>query len=586
MQEQRDNNINQLLLTLLRDHGYQAVNQTHAQATKAKSNSFWDSEGKGWGNWVCALGIAVSCITPLSSIAGFPVWLIGLALATGILFWRETNFNPLRSKFAEDLGFRDRKKHRFLENLSQLLKSKDINIEGDPQHAWKSVSAFIQEEEKYHTDKASALNHDETKKNRHKGKDTEYYIELIVGQLNTLLEPYDANINKEALEQRIQTTTDQTEADSHNPLHGNLKTNADTNEAVNVPVLSTRSDKRQRSLELNQKYGTHIRFIKSIVGAFGQLAAYGGNGIGCFVSGMTFAGFIASTLGVTTIPLSLTIATGIIFAVGGVVAYQSNTVPAIKKVAKDALYSSLDTGTAKKNAPLSYHILKALCILIAVSSSLIMGSAIGFFNYSFGIFLIGTIINPALLTSSSALVMLSGPTTTAGIILGATSGILVAIGTTCLFLSYITSGMLAKLDNWYNSEPSQPVAQSGAEKSLPVHIFHNALQALSILALVAVAVYSVNFFVLLPLPASLQTIASIGVFTAGTIVYTFQALSVTSAGLKNYGKYLGHAEGQKIEECTNGLRAVELQDSQINTLKQVSEKGKDTSLIQSANPKV
>ena len=552
-------NSSKLILTLLRDHGFQALSKKDAARINALSRTFFDFHGKGWGNWVAALGIAVSCITPLV-LGGFPYWVIGLAVLSGIVFWRETNFNPLRAKFAEEtlpgqqVPFRDKKANRFLQNLAAELKQTD-----DTQ-AVATINAFIENQAHYHKEKAKIAGLDEKKKNGHKAFATrDKYIDIIEAQLNTLLEG-EAEVQKEQLQTLLKT------------------------EASPEITDQDLSSKQQKSLRLNGKNAQSIHGTKTAVGVFGTLAAYAGNGMGCFVAGMNFAGFIASCFGITVLPMSLTLTVGLVFAIGGVVAYNSNTVPAIKKVAKDFLYTVLDNDKDEtKKRPTSYHLLRGLAILIAVSASLIMGTAIGFFNYSFGIFLVGVFMNPAVLSNATALLTLAGPTTTAGIVIGATSGILVALGTTCLFLRYITSGFLEKLDNWYeqadskqpssvsstqsSSEDASKLEEANAGKSQAVSIFHGILQAVLIATLVAVAVYSVNFFVLLPLPVSLQTMASIAVLAAGTIVYTFQALDVTTNGLKNYGSWLGDTQGQKIQEYANGLRAVELTDSEKGILK-------------------
>jgi hypothetical protein len=557
-----------LIIKLLREYGFQAVNREDARKINAASRTFFDLYGKGWGNWVAALGIAVSCITPLV-VGGFPYWAIGLAVLSGIVFWRETNFDPLRAKFAEETmnvvkgtptPIRDKKANRFLQNLAEELKQID---DTNDEEAVETIKAFIDKQVHYHNRKQEISNLDEKKQDGHKAfTDRDEYIHIIQAQLNTLLEN-EAEVQPEQLQALL------------------------TKDASSDIADQDLSSKQQKSLRLNKKNAQAIRGTKTAVGVFGNLAAYVGNGMGCFVAGMNFAGFVASCFGITVLPMSLTLTVGLVFAIGGVVAYKSNTVPAIKKVAKDFLYTVLDTSKDEtKKRPTSYHVLRGLAIAIAVSASLIMGTAIGFFNYSFGIFLVGVFMNPAVLSNATALITLAGPITTVGMIVGATSGILVTLGTTCLFLRYITSGILEKLDNWYaqadfkvDGEVSNPVhrneeltgeqpteavskAEAKAEKSLAVRILHGILQAVLIATLVAVAVYSVNFFVLLPLPVSLQTMASIAVLAAGSIVYTFQALNVTTNGLKNYGSWLGDAQGQKIQECAHGLRAVELAQSE------------------------
>lgn len=557
-------NSSELILTLLRDHGFQALNKKDAARINALSRTFFDLYGKGWGNWVAALGIAVSCITPLV-LGGFPYWVIGLAVLSGIVFWRETNFDPLRAKFAEEtlpghqVPLRDKKANRFLQNLAEELKQTD-----DAQ-AVETIKAFIDKQVHYHKEKAGIADLDEKKKAGHEAfADRNKYIDIIEAQLNTLLEG-KAVVQADRLQALLKTEEESTIVDED------------------------LSSKQQKSLRLNKQNAQSIRGTKTTVGVFGTLAAYAGNGMGCFVAGMNFAGFIASCFGITVLPMSLTLTVGLVFAIGGVVAYNSNTVPAIKKVAKDFLYTVLDKNKDEtKKRPTSYHVLRGLAILIAVSASLIMGTAIGFFNYSFGIFLVGVFMNPAVLSNATALLTLAGPTTTAGIVIGATSGILVALGTTCLFLRYITSGILEKLDNWYEQADSKATSQEAsteaprnteepkAGKSQAVSIFHGILQAVLIATLVAVAVYSVNFFVLLPLPVSLQTMASIAVLAAGTIVYTFQALNVTTNGLKNYGSWLGDAQGQKIQEYANGLRAVELTSSECKRVETELEQSTDS----------
>ena len=557
-------NSSELILTLLRDHGFQALSKKDAARINALSRTFFDLYGKGWGNWVAALGIAVSCITPLV-LGGFPYWVIGLAVLSGIVFWRETNFDPLRAKFAEEtlpghqVPFRDKKANRFLQNLAEELKQPGNE---SAEQALETIKTFIAKQTYYHTQKKDIAGLDEKKKAGHEAfAEDGKYIEIIEAQLNTLLEG-KAVVDPDQLQALLKT------------------------EGESRILDQGLSSKQQKSLRLNKQNAQSIRGTKTAVGVFGTLAAYVGNGMGCFVAGMNFAGFIASCFGITVLPMSLTLTVGLVFAIGGVVAYNSNTVPAIKKVAKDFLYTVLDKNKDEtKKRPTSYHVLRGLAILIAVSASLIMGTAIGFFNYSFGIFLVGVFMNPAVLSNATALLTLAGPTTTAGIVIGATSGILVALGTTCLFLRYITSGILEKLDNWYEQADSKATSQASTEatsgvspeqfndasrnteepkagKSQAVSIFHGILQAVLIATLVAVAVYSVNFFVLLPLPVSLQTMASIAVLAAGTIVYTFQALNVTTNGLKNYGSWLGDAQGQKIQEYANGLRAVELTSSE------------------------
>lgn len=524
-----------LAIDLLEKYDYQALNEKDAAIVKASSTTFFSR--KGWGNWLAALGIAVSCITPLF-LGGFPYWAISLAVLSGIVFWRETNYDPVRAGLAQetrddnDKPFRDKKKHVFLKTLSHALKKTSKQSE-----KLDKIKAAIRSAAAYHKNKAKALPEGK-KKERHTAlQESEYFIKVIAEQLRTLTGKI---IKEEKLREWLK--------DEH--------------------TESELSDKQKTSLELNTHHPKKIQYAKNATGWFATTAAVVGNGMGCFVAGMNFAGFVASCFGITTIPWAATLVIGSLFAIAGITSYQSNTVPAIKKVTKDSLYAILSKSKSEKDAvkkPISYHVLRILCISIAVSASLIMGSAIGFFNYSFGIFLVGLLLNPAALGNTTALLTLAAPTTTAGVILGATSGILVALGTTCLFLRYITTGFLDKLNSWYGFG-TESTSTDSPQKSTPIDVFHKTLQVLLMITLVAVAVYSVNFFVLLPLPAHLQTLASFAVITAGTIVYAFQALSVTSNGIKNYGSYLGDKAGQQARELERGFCHVQLSDEQIKSI--------------------
>ena len=536
------------LLDIYKSAPFQVISKGDVEKVKAARSFYADI---GWGNWVAALGIAAGSITPLMAI-GIPGWAIGAVLVIGTIFWRETNFEGVRGRISTQFAFknpgeetekvRDKKLHKFhalavdaLNDASNKGKSEDEQIE--------LLGKIINSEAGYHIQKQ------EMKK--HPGKKDNELQDSVVENIRKTLENSDIttndNLDINALLQEF------CELLSSNT--GKLHT-----DDFKIKVLKDRRQKQQRSLDHNSAHPNGIRNVKLISGQIAEIAASFGNGFGCFVAGLTTTGFLLGLVNVAFISPIVPLAMGALMAYAGYWAYKSNTVPAITGICKSFYYDYLDvtrptgtpTGTpAEKSKKAAWwrKPARSLLMVTGVISSICMGCAIGTFNYQFGIFLVAVYLNPALLTSTAALATLAGPTTLAGMVIGATSGILVAIGTTCLFLRYITEG----LTNLVAAE--DPGADGNQSKWTSKDIFDMCF-SLSVVALVTLfSVYSVKYYVVSSLPAALQQLGSIAVWLTGSIVYVCQAQSVVSNFLVNYGDWFGGKDVKNVRNCEHGFAA-------------------------------
>ena len=532
------------LLDIYKSAPFQVISKGDVEKVKAARSFYADI---GWGNWVAALGIAAGSITPLMAI-GIPGWAIGAVLVIGTIFWRETNFEGVRGRISTQFAFknpgeetekvRDKKLHKFhalavdaLNDASNKGKSEDEQIE--------LLGKIINSEAGYHIQKQEMKKHPGKKDNELQDSVVENIRKTLENSDITTNDNLDINVLLQEFRELLSSNT------------GKLHT-----DDFKIKVLKDRRQKQQRSLDHNSAHPNGIRNVKLISGQIAEIAASFGNGFGCFVAGLTTTGFLLGLVNVAFISPIVPLAMGALMAYAGYWAYKSNTVPAITGICKSFYYDYLDvtrpTGTpAEKSKKAAWwrKPARSLLMVTGVISSICMGCAIGTFNYQFGIFLVAVYLNPALLTSTAALATLAGPTTLAGMVIGATSGILVAIGTTCLFLRYITEG----LTNLVAAE--DPGADGNQSKWTSKDIFDMCF-SLSVVALVTLfSVYSVKYYVVSSLPAALQQLGSIAVWLTGSIVYVCQAQSVVSNFLVNYGDWFGGKDVKNVRNCEHGFAA-------------------------------
>ncbi|MBT4804191.1 MAG: hypothetical protein HON78_04255 [Legionellales bacterium] len=532
------------LIEIYKSAPFQVISKGDVEKVKAARSFYADI---GWGNWVAALGIAAGSITPLMAI-GIPGWAIGAVLVIGTIFWRETNFEGVRGRISTQFAFknpgeetekvRDKKLHKFhalavdaLNDASNKGKSEDEQIE--------LLGKIINSEAGYHIQKQEMKKHPGKKDNELQDSVVENIRKTLENSDITTNDNLDINVLLQEFRELLSSNT------------GKLHT-----DDFKIKVLKDRRQKQQRSLDHNSAHPNGIRNVKLISGQIAEIAASFGNGFGCFVAGLTTTGFLLGLVNVAFISPIVPLAMGALMAYAGYWAYKSNTVPAITGICKSFYYDYLDvtrpTGTpAEKSKKAAWwrKPARSLLMVTGVISSICMGCAIGTFNYQFGIFLVAVYLNPALLTSTAALATLAGPTTLAGMVIGATSGILVAIGTTCLFLRYITEG----LTNLVAAE--DPGADGNQSKWTSKDIFDMCF-SLSVVALVTLfSVYSVKYYVVSSLPAALQQLGSIAVWLTGSIVYVCQAQSVVSNFLVNYGDWFGGKDVKNVRNCEHGFAA-------------------------------
>ena len=560
------------LLDIYKSAPFQVISKGDVEKVKAARSFYADI---GWGNWVAALGIAASAITPLMAI-GIPGWAIGAVLVIGTIFWRETNFEGVRGRISTDYAYniskdvngeetkipiRDKKLHKFHALAVKALNDSNLGIE----EQIDLLARIIDSEVSYHVGKSEIKKTHQLvalqagKQQNDKGEAYKNHLmdSVITNIRTTCSNTLDSNedlalaqfqnlLNKKVSELNKNSTVKDTQA-KLNPL------SADDNL---IKVLKDRHKKQQRSLDHNSAHPNGIKNVKLISGQIAEIAASFGNGFGCFVAGLTTTGFVLGLFNVAFISPLVPLTMGSLMAYAGYCAYKSNTVPAITGICKSFYYDYLDvtrpTGTpAEKSKKAAWwrKPARSLLMVTGVISSICMGCAIGTFNYQFGIFLVAVYLNPALLTSTAALATLAGPTTLAGMVIGATSGILVAIGTTCLFLRYITEG----LTNLVAAE--DPGADGNQSKWTSKDIFDMCF-SLSVVALVTLfSVYSVKYYVVSSLPAALQQLGSIAVWLTGSIVYVCQAHSVVSNFLVNYGDWFGGKDVKNVRNCEQGFAA-------------------------------
>ena len=536
------------LIEIYKSAPFQVISKGDVEKVKAARSFYADI---GWGNWVAALGIAAGSITPLMAI-GIPGWAIGAVLVIGTIFWRETNFEGVRGRISTQFAFknpgeetekvRDKKLHKFhalavdaLNDASNKDKSEDEQIE--------LLGKIINSEAGYHIQKQEMKKHPGKKDNELQDSVVENIRKTLENSDITTNDNLDINVLLQEFRELLNSNTDKLDIDD-----------------FKIKVLKDRRQKQQRSLDHNSAHPNGIRNVKLISGQIAEIAASFGNGFGCFVAGLTTTGFLLGLVNVAFISPIVPLAMGALMAYAGYWAYKSNTVPAITGICKSFYYDYLDvtrptgtpTGTpAEKSKKAAWwrKPARSLLMVTGVISSICMGCAIGTFNYQFGIFLVAVYLNPALLTSTAALATLAGPTTLAGMVIGATSGILVAIGTTCLFLRYITEG----LTNLVAAE--DPGADGNQSKWTSKDIFDMCF-SLSVVALVTLfSVYSVKYYVVSSLPAALQQLGSIAVWLTGFIVYVCQAQSVVSNFLVNYGDWFGGKDVKNVRNCEHGFAA-------------------------------
>jgi nitrate reductase gamma subunit len=540
-----------LLLDIYKSAPFQVISKDDVETVKAARSLYADI---GWGNWVAALGIAAGSITPLMAI-GIPGWAIGAVLVIGTIFWRETNFEGVRGRISTQFAskntepgkqaekVRDKKLHKFhalavdaLNDASNKDKSEDEQID--------LLTRIINSEYKYHITKRA-------NKSLHVVTDKEKLLASVITNIRTTLENsdrttidgLDINALLQEFRELLNSNTDKLDIDD-----------------FKIKVLKDRRQKQQRSLDHNSAHPNGIRNVKLISGQIAEIAASFGNGFGCFVAGLTTTGFVLGLFNVAFISPIVPLTMGSLMAYAGYCAYKSNTVPAITGICKSFYYDYLDvtrpteTPAETSGKPAWWRKpARSLLMVIGIISSICMGCAIGTFNYQFGIFLVAVYLNPALLTSTAALATLAGPTTLAGMIIGASSGVLVAIGTTCLFLRYITEG----LTSCVSAENADENANENADEKVGTgkKVF-DMVFSLSIVALVTLfSVYSVKYYVVSSLPAALQQLGSIAVWLTGSIVYVCQTHSVVSNFLVNYGDWFGGKDAKDLRNCVQGFAA-------------------------------
>lgn len=584
------------LLDIYKSAPFQVISKGDVEKVKAARSFYADI---GWGNWVAALGIAAGSITPLMAI-GIPGWAIGAVLVIGTIFWRETNFEGVRGRISTQFAFknpgnkdetvRDKKLQKFHALAVNALNDSNLGTE----EQIDLLARIIDSEVSYHVGKS------EIKKTHQLVALQKQQDDKGEAYKNHLMDSVITNI-RTTYSNTLDSNEDLALAKLQNHLNEKVKElNKSDNEGTQnrlkplsandnlIKVLKDRHQKQQRSLDHNTAHPEGIKNVKLISGQIAEIAASFGNGFGCFVAGLTTTGFLLGLVNVAFISPLVPLTMGALMAYAGYWAYKSNTVPAITGICKSFYYDYLDvtrptktpTGTpAEKSKKAAWwrKPARSLLMVTGVISSICMGCAIGTFNYQFGIFLVAVYLNPALLTSTAALATLAGPTTLAGMVIGATSGILVAIGTTCLFLRYITEG----LTNLVAAE--DPGADGNQSKWTSKDIFDMCF-SLSVVALVTLfSVYSVKYYVVSSLPAALQQLGSIAVWLTGSIVYVCQAHSVVSNFLVNYGDWFGGKDVKNVRNCEQGFAAHTFKQEKtdgINTPESIPENAKS-----GANPK-
>lgn len=513
--------------------------------------------GKGAGNWIAAWGIAASAIAPLMS-GGFPIWVTLLALVVGTGLWRELNFEAARHSFAFQQGIKNKKIDVFHKRLCTLLEEIDKetpDITADDKA--KIIADFIGSQEYYRTIKSKFKPHDNTID----------YIDEIVKNIKIMLHEEENNIVTNKLNELLDDSRKATKSNEINIEMYGLSRNYSSIQKVFA--------KQYSSYQNNKKYKDIIQLVKWSASTISINAAVLGSTLGCFVVGLSSAGFFASLLHLTTIPAYASLAFASLMGWGGYWSYMSNTGPTLERVFKDFLYQYLSE--SKNNETVTWNKrTRQILMGIGITCSIIMGIAIGTLNLEFGNFLVTVINHPYILTNPMALASLASTASPLGALIGWISFGLTALGTTAIFLKYLVMGIVNLVPEETENTNSDLVeastnegdtetllkANESNEKPNNLNIGHTIFKAIAVLLFTFFSAYSVAYFVGLAFPA-IKTAAMATIYVTGTIVYISQGKSIMDDFVENYGNWLGNSEGHKTKQEQIGLRTFEVKADEL-----------------------